>query len=311
VSKLSSSQKEMKNLRESLSKLESARAIESGESRTQALKAYYFPIPCDLYCYVLIFVNWLIAAFFAFSICRDFTNHSPTWMGILACVPVAFFIADLMSAGFHKWLDSYASESNPFWGGAARAFRIHHEFPKNLNGTTYWHNVSAFAPFLTFLYALMAIFYFSFVVSPYVSLTLWLIVILFANGTEIHKQSHIAQPAGWIRFLQKAGFFLSQRRHLEHHRGGVDSDYGIINGWSHGVLRWLGIWPKLDRFLWKHLGVFPHNWVQVPGRIPPPVLLDLSHKSHEAVQIIEVYMSAFPRPDNPFKNEKPPQQRSV
>jgi hypothetical protein len=283
-------------LRTSLLKKQSAQKLEDPDERASTLKNYYFPIPSDRYVYILLFVNWGVAAAFAFaigiSLRPDFSLLSIVKM--LACVPIALFIADLMSAGFHKWLDSYASEANWYWGTSALAYRIHHEFPKNLNRTTYLHNVSAFSPFLSGLYCLYLPAQWILFAHPYVNFTVWILVMLFANGTEIHKQAHISNPRKWVVMLQRARIFLARPVHLSHHRDGVDSDYGIINGWSHGLLRALKIWPTVDMFLWNRIGLFPRNWVQVPSQIPGLVLEELI-KDPELVPLdLLVYEDVYP-----------------
>ena len=205
-----------------------------------------------------------------------------------------------MSAGFHKWLDSYASELNPLWGSAAKAFRIHHEFPKNLNGATYWHNVSAFAPFMTFLFCLVFLLRAVIPFAPCVSLTMELLIVLFSQGTEVHRQSHMPKSPKLIRGLQGIRILLHPRVHRRHHSRHLDSDYGIINGWSNWIFTVTDIWPKLDRFLWNRLGLFPRNWIQVSHSIPQPVVAELISRASRIPDEIAIYESVFPRLQNPL-----------
>lgn len=204
--------RELTAFSDSVSKLDRARRLASQAERKRAIQDYHFPKASQRYEYALIFVNWVIAIGFGWQIGHELKAAAvPIWK-MLLCVSLAFFIADLMSTGFHKWLGSYASELNPLWGSAAKAFRIHHEFPKNLNGATYWYNVSAFAPFMTFSFCLVFLLRAVISFAPCLSLTIELLIVSFSRGTEIHRQSHTPKSPAVIRGLQWSRIFSIRKR---------------------------------------------------------------------------------------------------
>lgn len=267
-------------LQQDVATLAKARQLEARAMRSAALKEYYFPPVNAWYDRACIWLNWAIAAGLLLAIAPNFFNWNGLWR-VPLCFTAALLIADTMSAVFHKFLDSYASEKNPWWGSSARAFRIHHEFPHNLNETTYVHNVSAFATFTLLLYGIFgALLWVG--LSANGSLVGWFMVALFANGTEIHKQSHRPHPVFWVGWLQKAGFFLRRGRHLRHHRHHFNSDYGIINGWSSFFLP-LAFWECVDRFIWKQFKILPRNWVQVPESLPQDFVEDMAGRPEMAI----------------------------
>ena len=279
-----------------LARLQTARAVGGEEARAEALKEYYFPNANSWYDYAFIGVNWVLAGISLALVLPPFFAAGPftaLWRGA-ACIVGAFFVADLMSAVFHKWLDSYACEQNPFWGSSAKAFRVHHEFPNNLNETTYRHNVSAFATFSTFLYALFFLGWWA-GLPPAAGLVLCTMLLLFTNGTEIHKQAHRPHPGRFFRWGQATGFFLRRSNHLRHHRDELNSDYGIINGWASGLAERTGIWVKLDLFVWNRFGVLPRNWIQVPESVPATVLAQWESGERALPREFLIYLDAFPR----------------
>lgn len=273
-----------------IAQLERALKTSNPVERRAALKRYYFPKASAPYEYGLVFVNGTIGLALGILILRELTF---SW-ALLAVALAAFFIADAMSAGFHKWLDSYASEANRLWGSAAEAFRVHHEFPNNLNETTYLHNVSAFAPFVTFLYCLFFGVAYALSAPPLAMLFIWILIVLFSNGTEIHKQAHRKKAPRILRVLQRSGFLLNRNRHQKHHSKHHNSDYGIINGWSNGLFSWLRIWTGLDLALWRTLGVFPRNWIHDPASIPPSVIDHLARDPSRLPREISLYLRIYP-----------------
>jgi hypothetical protein len=282
------------HLRACVTELRAALRITDRAERKAALRRYYFPVPSAPFKYVLLIFNFITSAAFAVWIARGFYLHPrQIWFMPLACV-VALFSADLVSAIFHKWLDSYASELNPLWGAPAKAFRIHHEFPENLNQTTFLHNSSAFATLTAGFHGLFFLAFLLSDLSPLAGFTIWLVLFLFANGSEIHKQAHRKEPWAWIRVFQKTRILLNRATHIKHHSKGGDSDYGIINGWSNRVASQLGVWRRLDLFFWNRLGKFPNNWIQRPATIPAGVMLELSEHPERIPAELAIYLEAYP-----------------
>jgi hypothetical protein len=281
-------------LRISVQQLADALAEGDPGIRRLKLRSYWFPNPSKKWEYAMVFVNIAIALILARHLLSQIRLRDTSFLGLALCVPLAFFVADTMSSAFHKWLDSYACEANRVWGSAAKAYRIHHEFPNNLNETTYLHNVSAFAPFITGLWLL---FYGGAVLAGCgvtFRFFVWLLVLMFSHGTEIHKLSHRRKVRRSIRLMQKIGLFLPPSVHKKHHSGFRNQDYGIINGWSNGIFRAFAVWPRLDLWLWNHFRIFPHNWIHEPDSIPPTVVQEMIDSPDLLPGEIEIYLQLFP-----------------
>lgn len=280
---------------QSLNQLQTARGLTNVSQRKAALKEYYFPNSCATYEYASVYINWIIAAYFAVAIGGALLTDPPSLFLLIGAIAAGFFVADVMSAFFHKWLDSYASEAHPLWGSSAKAFRIHHEFLNNLNKTTYMHNVAAFGPFSLFLNALFFLATISFLTAPVAQLMVYIMILLFTNGTEIHKQAHRKKHSFLVSWMQRLGFFLNSHRHLKHHTSCHNSDYGIINGWSNNVLNKLKVWQLLDLGVWQVFGLFPRNWIHTPASIPPSIVKELAQKPELIPLEISLYLAAFPQ----------------
>lgn len=242
-----------------------------GAERKHALRRYFSQRARTRLEKALVFVNYSMALYIGAHVASGLSQTPQSTLTAVALLIPTLFTADLMSGIQHKFLDSYASETNPIWGSAARAYRIHHEFPSNLNDLSYLENVAAFSPLLAPLFAATAM------VAPhlapeYASNAL-LMLLLFANGTEIHRQAHLPKPRSWVRALQNAHLLLSREQHMLHHPPGTDTDFGIINGWSNRIVG--EGWNRIDRILWRTLRKLPNNWIQHPASIPPEVISDL------------------------------------
>jgi sterol desaturase/sphingolipid hydroxylase (fatty acid hydroxylase superfamily) len=60
--------------------------------------------------------------------------------------------------------------------------------------------------------------------------------IALAAATEVHAFARDQKAPRAVRWLQSRGVLLSPEHHARHHRGAHDRVYGIVNGWSNGVL---------------------------------------------------------------------------
>lgn len=243
-----------------------------GAERLQALKQYFEQVPATRTEVALTIANYGFAMWIGSKIFGQFMEHPEQLMSAAIAVPATFFTVDLISGIFHKFLDSYASEKNPIWGNATKSFRKHHEFPGNLNEISYMNNIGAFGTLLAPLYATTAIA--APHLAPELGSQLLLGLLLFSNGTEIHRQAHLPKANGFVRGLQKIKVFQNHKSHMQHHEKPTDSDYGIINGWSNPVTN--RFWKYMDMVYWKALKKMPNNWIQTPKSIPDSVLKELA-----------------------------------
>ena len=261
--------------------------------RRSALRQYYFPIPTPSYQYPFFVFNCVVATFWGVRIGIDLYTQP----GLLPYLPLvlagALYVGDFISAMFHKWLDSYASEVNPIWGSPARAFRVHHEFPNNLNEVGFVHNITSMSWFMAMLYGLTLICAYALEFGPLLSLFLWVQLLLFLIGNEIHRQAHAPRPWAWMGWLQRRGILLTAERHRRHHVGERNSDFGIVNGWANPLINWLDLPNRMDVWLWRAFRLFPRNWIQKPHSIPPAVAVHLAQHPREIPEELQVYQSLF------------------
>lgn len=220
----------------------------------------------------LTYVNFAMAFFLLQHVFLSHL-HVPiyTFVTTAFSLPLTVFLADIITAFLHKFLDNYASEDYALWGSPARAFRKHHEFPSNLNTLPYILNIAAFAQTMAPMYMLtIALRNY---MNPPIAASVLLLLLLLSNATEIHRQSHLHTPLPWIQKLQEYGLLLSSVKHARHHRQPIDSDYAIINGWSNEMLA--GVWEPLDMLVWKLTDTMPGNWIENPRSIPPAVISEM------------------------------------
>ena len=243
-----------------------------GADRKDAVARYFRQKTQPRINVALTLANYGMAMGIAIETAIQMHHHPEAFAPSLLWIPPALFTADLMSGIFHKFLDSYASETNPVWGSPARAFRKHHEFAGNLNDISYWQNVSAFGRMMAPLY--LGTLALAPHLNPEAMPALLTMLLLFSNGTEIHRQAHLVRPNMAVEKLQAWRLMLSRPDHMLHHEAPTDTDFGIINGWSNPVTRKL--WPALDMIVWKTLKKMPHGWIQNPKMIPESVLEELA-----------------------------------
>lgn len=260
------------------------------EKRKAVTFEYSSPRPKSWTERAFVIADWAMAAILGIGVAGGLAVDPSAIVPAILVAPPALFCADLASQVFHKWLDSYASESNPVWGVAAREFRKHHEYPSNLNHTDYLSNVSAFGKLLApaFIGA-------SFVNwSPELGAAVWLFLVATLNTTEAHKQAHRKEPNFFFKILQKLRLTISHEKHMVHHKPPFDSEFAVLNGWSNGLNRRLDLWRRLDKIFWKVSGKMPHNWIQDPRSIPDEVVAELEAKLKEIPSELWDYAETYP-----------------
>ncbi|MES2857140.1 MAG: fatty acid desaturase CarF family protein [Bdellovibrionota bacterium] len=277
-------------LKKDLAIIQTARAQATPFERREYLVEHYFKPKKSDRQKALVLANWIMAGYLGVQVGSGLIADP------IAIIPAALLAtltpraADFMSAVFHKFLDSVASEQNPIWGSAARAFRVHHEFQNSLARHTYLENAASFAPLMAPLYAAAI----AANMPPEMGASVLLALVLFSNGTEIHKQAHNMQPNAFFRFMQKHRMFLGFEAHRLHHSLELDSDYGIINGSSNAAANKMGLGREVDMALWKFFKRLPKNWVQSPKTIPKEVFAELKADLDRVPDEMWVYMQAFP-----------------
>jgi sterol desaturase/sphingolipid hydroxylase (fatty acid hydroxylase superfamily) len=160
-----------------------------------------------------------------------------SWVLVLA-LPSGLFAADLVSAVAHWFGDTFFAEDTTVLGVLIRPFRLHHEDPGAFRRHDFLErNRSNFLAALPLLMTACALcpnagsFGDAFGVA-----TLSFASIALACATQIHAFAHDRTAPRVVRWLQLRGILLSPAHHALHHRGVHDRAYGIVNGWSNGML---------------------------------------------------------------------------
>jgi hypothetical protein len=139
----------------------------------------------------------------------------------------ALFVADLAGGVFHLFVDHYASPT--FWMTRAvvRDFREHHEDRQSMER---YSRVPSVVLGIAGMLPLIAIAIYA---GWY-----WAAGTLFVGAAltqHAHKYAHQANPPRLARLAQQVGLLISPEGHERHH-GDFHRSYGVLNGWSHGVL---------------------------------------------------------------------------
>jgi hypothetical protein len=219
----------------------------------------------------LTFLNYGTALYLAYDIALKISENPQAALTSAALIPATLVATDAVSSAYHYFLDNWASERNRIWGSPARAFRMHHEVPNNLEQTGFVQNVSAFSKLMAPLYVATAIA--SPHLSPEIQTQALVALLLFSHGTEIHRQAHLPNPNRFVRWLQNKRILLSPDLHNSHHTRPVDSDYGIINGLTNRGTN--GLFERLNRILTKWTGRLPSTWLQTPKSIPDSMIREM------------------------------------
>lgn len=148
-------------------------------------------------------------------------------MDILGQLLLGWFAADLLGGLFHVFVDHYASPTCPLTRAVVKDFHEHHD--DRLSMLKYSRVPSLILGLLGIL---------PFVLLAYCLGYPWLAGSLFAGGLltqHAHYYSHVPDRPWWASLLQQLGVWASPAAHERHHSDFFQS-YGVLNGWSHGVL---------------------------------------------------------------------------
>jgi hypothetical protein len=241
------------------------------EERQEAMAKYKETYPAGPYDRAIAMATAGTAGLLTLKAALAFAEHPWGLPAAMVLVPGAWWLADAGSQIFHKWLDSFASDTHPIWGGMTRAFRVHHELPleltKNDYGSTIKPTALLMSPFVAANF---------FIGSPEWSLATTVFLMGAIHSVEAHRQAHIPKPGAIVKFLQDWRIIVTKDDHNQHHGGSNDKHFATLNSWATPFFESLNIWRRADMFYWNRYGVMPTNWVAHPSSIPPDVKTKLT-----------------------------------
>ncbi len=172
--------------------------------------------------------------------------------------------ADFASGVFHWSIDNYPDENTPLVGGTAKSFQDHHR-ASGMDEVSVWENILPSAAAMTLPMVALAAF------TPHYALAS--AGLAFCGGGVLaqasHRWSHMENPPGLARVLQKAGISQTSENHAKHHNQPFDEYYCIVNGSLNPLLARTNFWRHLERGVHKLTGAEPRSWQD-------PVVKDLA-----------------------------------
>jgi len=169
---------------------------------------------------------WLIQA----GLVVRFWGRVPLWV-MLPLVLLAFVLADLISALFHWFFDTWFEVDTPVLGPIIRPFREHHTDPLSIlqhdligtAGPACWLGVFALVP--------------AFWAAPWLAFLLSWVATFATQADTVHQWSHArGAPFGWARWLQRHGVLQSPEDHDRHHVPPHKQGWATLAGWWNPVL---------------------------------------------------------------------------
>jgi len=183
---------------------------------------------------------------------------APAWgLALLVLsLPMAYYLADLLTGLIHWVCDSFGSEHTPLWGPMlVGPFRRHHRDPLQITRISLLENLGASAlagdgvlwlwsPWSADLDATV----------PGLAgrlLALWVIVFAVLSNL-LHRWSHlpVSRRPAWMRWAQRHHLLLNSQSHGRHHRRPRRVNYCILSGWANPLanrIPWAGIEALLAR----------------------------------------------------------------
>lgn len=179
-------------------------------------------------------------------------------MNILLQIIIGFFLADIITGGFHWFEDSYLHYciNIPIFSEISKDNELHHYFPRAMLAYKYTDHMLYSIP-LTFLVVLLVYFFNKkFVLNnPYLIITF---LIFSSISNVIHRFSHMrdCENNAIVKFMQKIGIFAHHDYHSKHHQI-PDARYCVISVYSNSILDTLGFWRGLEGIIYLLTGVSP------------------------------------------------------
>lgn len=220
-------------------------------------------------------VAWGLLGGIAVLLVARLSSEPEKLLGAAILAPLGIYVADWLSALYHKFLDSFADEKSRWWGTMARDFRVHHEDPNQIHNATYWDRVADPAKPMSPLLLATLVGLHQHVISPEIATGVWTFFLFGIHGAIFHQYAHTNKPPRVAALLQSLKLALGREAHMRHHKAPFEQTFGVVNGWSESLAQWLDLWRRLDRFYWKHWHRMPGNWIQDPRSIPPEVMAEL------------------------------------
>lgn len=181
-------------------------------------------------------------------------EYSGAWTSLLWMVPTAMlagaFLADFSSGTVHWLADTFGTADMPILGpNFVRPFREHHTDPQEITRHDFVE-VNGNNCVVIMLFGMPV---FLLVPNNGEMWAVWLEMALLAQfagvfaTNQIHKWSHLDNPSGFVRFLQRTGLIMSVEHHNVHHTAPHDSYYCITTGWMNPVLEKIGFFNGLEK----------------------------------------------------------------
>lgn len=173
---------------------------------------------------------------------------------LLLALPLAIFLADLLTGLIHWVCDSIGSSTTPLWGPMlVKPFRDHHREPYRITQISLAENLGSSAFLGLIVLGLTQTFAVTW--HPFGIYTLLYFNAFAVWSNLFHRWSHIplVKRPQWLKSLQNYGLLLHPRTHSLHHRGAHRDNYCILNGWANVVTNRVP-WERMEGFL-KRFGV--------------------------------------------------------
>lgn len=187
--------------------------------------------------------------------------------GMVVAAAIGILFGDFFTGMLHWATDNYGSKNTPLFGPVIDSFQEHHESPWTLTyrppATNMFAIVLSTIPLLAGA-CILALFG---KLGPGWALA----VVLFANlqfvSQEVHKYTHMKRVSRRVSWLQKCGFILSKKAHLDHHKSPYGDNYCIwgLFGLLNRVLDKINFWRRLELLVYRCTGNEPMCWKLCEG----------------------------------------------
>ncbi|CAA7025310.1 unnamed protein product [Microthlaspi erraticum] len=196
-----------------------------------------------------------VFASFTKSIIGGIGSHA--WLKPALAGYAGYVLADLGSGIYHWAIDNYGDESTPLVGTQIEAAQGHHKWPWTITRRQFANNSHALARGITFTVLPIVLAFNDPVVHGFVST--FAFCILFCQQCHAWAHGTKSKLPRLVVALQDMGLLLSQRQHVNHHRGSLKS-YCIVSGAWNKVLDESKFFEALENALYLKLGMRPRSW---------------------------------------------------
>jgi hypothetical protein len=157
------------------------------------------------------------------------------WFKVLKILPFVWFYTDLFGGVLHIVLDTPSNVKYPVIGLPSLEFQLHHAIPQDIVRKGIWQACGDLNTIASYGLIISA------VTTGFDKLTLCvggMALLAGYAGQGAHQAAHKLPKDnnGFVKFLQKAGLFVSPEIHRGHHQT-HDKDFCILCGWSSPLLQ--------------------------------------------------------------------------